>query len=810
MYRAPGPEDEEFDSSKPKYYVLDMFPYPSGAGLHVGHPKGYTATDVIARYKRHRGFNVLHPMGWDAFGLPAEQYAIQTGTHPEETTKKNVDLFRQQLQSLGFSFDWNREVNTTSPEYYRWTQWIFRKLYEKGLAYEAEVPVWWCAELGTVLANEEVIDGKSERGGHPCVKRPLRQWMLKITEYADRLLADLEDLDWPDSVKAMQREWIGKSEGAEIRFDVEGGDTEFTVFTTRPDTLYGATFCVLSPEHPLLKDVTTDECRTEVEAYCAAAASKTDLERAELQKEKTGVFTGAFALNPAFPKDDPRARIPIWVADYVLMSYGTGSIMCVPGGDERDHAFATVYALPIVDIEDDQQCLLNSDWLTGMYIPEAKTAMIGWLSERGLGSAKTTFRLRDWLFSRQRYWGEPFPILHGEGGEVRLVPEEDLPVSLPALKDFTPTEDGAPPLARATEWVEVVDDEGKVWKRETNSMPQWAGSCWYYLRFCDPQNAKAAWGEEAEKYWMPVDLYIGGAEHAVLHLLYARFWHKVLFDCGLVTTSEPFEKLVNQGMVQSFAFRDARGALVPSDEVEQKGDQWVRSSDGEELERFVAKMSKSLRNVVNPDDVIQEYGADTVRLYEAFMGPVTASAPWNPRDLPGVHRFLQRAWRLVNQGLAEQENEVVERALHVAIKKVTHDLDQLGLNTAIAGMMEFVNAATKEGASLTRSQLERLSVLLEPFAPHIAEEFWMRAGNDQSCAWESWPTWDEQWFVQDSVEMPIQVNGKVRGRVTVAVDLPAKEIEAQALSELESVLEGQTIRKVIVVPGRMVNIVASS
>ena len=810
IYRAPGPGDEEFDSSKPKYYVLDMFPYPSGAGLHVGHPKGYTATDVIARYKRHRGFNVLHPMGWDAFGLPAEQYAIQTGTHPEETTKKNVDLFRRQLQSLGFSFDWSREVNTTSPEYYRWTQWIFRKLYEKGLAYEAEIPVWWCAELGTVLANEEVIDGKSERGGHPCVKRPLRQWMLKITEYADRLLADLEDLDWPDSVKSMQREWIGKSEGAEIRFDVDGGDAEFTVFTTRPDTLYGATFCVLSPEHPLLKDVTTDECRTEVDAYCAAAASKTDLERAELQKEKTGVFTGAFALNPAFPEDDPRARIPIWVADYVLMSYGTGSIMCVPGGDERDHAFATVYALPIVDIEDDQQCLLNSDWLTGMNIPEAKTAMIDWLSERGLGSAKTTFRLRDWLFSRQRYWGEPFPILHGEGGKVRLVPEEDLPVSLPALEDFTPAEDGAPPLARATEWVEVVDDEGKVWKRETNSMPQWAGSCWYYLRFCDPQNAEAAWGEEAEKYWMPVDLYVGGAEHAVLHLLYARFWHKVLFDCGLVTTSEPFEKLVNQGMVQSFAFRDARGALVPSDEVEQKGDQWVRSSDGEELERFVAKMSKSLRNVVNPDDVIQEYGADTVRLYEAFMGPVTASAPWNPRDLPGVHRFLQRAWRLVDQGLAEQENEAVERALHVSIKKVTHDLDQLGLNTAIAGMMEFVNAATKEGASLTRSQLERVSVLLEPFAPHIAEEFWMRAGNDQSCAWESWPTWDERWFVQDSIEMPIQVNGKVRGRVTVAVDLPAKEIEAQALSELESVLEGQTIRKVIVVPGRMVNIVASS
>ncbi len=817
-FRTPNPGEDGFDPEKPKFYVLDMFPYPSGAGLHVGHPKGYTATDIVARYKRHTGHQVLHPMGWDAFGLPAEQYAVQTGTHPATTTAKNIDMFRGQLQALGFSYDWDRELSTTDEGYYKWTQWIFQQLYQQGLAYESEVPVWWCEALGTVLANEEVIDGKSERGDHPCVKRPLRQWMLKITAYAERLLADLEGLDWPDSVKAMQREWIGRSEGAEIDFGIEGGEG-FTAFTTRPDTLFGATFCVLSPEHPLVDRITADEQREAVQAYREEAARKTDLERAELQKDKTGVFTGACALNPVYEEGHPLRRMPIWIADYVLMTYGTGAIMCVPGGDERDFEFATKFELPIVQVvqpegaDDLPACwtgegvMVNSGFLDGMAVEQSKPAMTAWLEERGIGRHKVTYRLRDWLFSRQRYWGEPFPVLHGADGEVKLVPSEDLPVTLPALDDFTPSATGEPPLARATDWLEVVDEDGKAWRRETNSMPQWAGSCWYYLRFLDPGNDTAAWDSEVEKYWMPVDLYVGGAEHAVLHLLYARFWHKVLFDCGLVSTDEPFQKLVNQGMVQSFAFRDGRGALVPFEEVVEDGDGFAHQ--GQPVERFVAKMSKSLRNVINPDDVVSEYGADTLRLYEAFMGPVTASAPWNPRDLPGVHRFLQRVWRLYDAGVGEKADPEVERALHRCTAKVGADLEMLGFNTALAAMMEFVNLATKKEARLSEDQGERFAVLLEPFAPHLAEELAAKLGRSASLALAPWPEVDPKLLTEDTVEVPVQVNGKIRARLQLPADADRGAMEGAAREAAAGHLEGVEVRKVIVVPGKrpMVNFV---
>ena len=819
-FRTPGPGEEGFDAQKPKYYVLDMFPYPSGAGLHVGHPKGYTATDITARYKRHKGFNVLHPMGWDAYGLPAEQYAIQTGTHPAVTTAKNVDQFRRQLRALGFSYDWSREVNTTEEKYYRWTQWIFTKLYERGLAYQAEIPVWWCEELGTVLANEEVINGLSERGSHPCVKRPLRQWMLKITEYADRLLEDLDKLDWPESVKAMQREWIGRSEGAELEFQLADASgtplgKSFTAFTTRPDTLFGATFAVLSPEHPLVAEVTVEDSRAEVESYVAQAATKSELERAELQKDKSGVSTGVFAINPVFPEGDPRRLIQVWTADYVLMSYGTGAIMCVPDGDERDREFADKYGLEIRAILQEDGTLHHSEFLDGLQKDQAIPKMVAWLEEQGLGKGKINYRLRDWLFSRQRYWGEPFPVLHrmdanGEfSGEHKVVDAGDLPVSLPELDDFTPSPDGEPPLARAKDWLEVVDESGTVWRRETNSMPQWAGSCWYYLRFLDPHNEEAAWDAEKEKYWMPVDLYVGGAEHAVLHLLYARFWHKVLFDCGLVSEDEPFHKLVNQGMVQSYAYRNGIGALVPIDEVEEQEEGvFIEKATGESVERQTAKMSKSLRNVINPDDVISQYGADTMRLYEAFMGPVTASAPWNPRDLPGVHRFLQRAFRVMQRDNATAADEAVDRALHQCIEKVGKDLEQMGYNTAIAAMMEFTNVATKAKEGLTKEQASSFAILLEPFAPHLAEQFWADLGNEEPLAYATWPAVDASKLVSDTVEIPVQVNGKLRARAVMAADADKDLMESLARDAVAEHLEG-TIRKVIVIPGRMVNFVVS-
>ena len=858
VFHTPNPGDADFDPAKPKYYVLDMFPYPSGAGLHVGHPEGYTATDILARYKRARGFNVLHPMGWDAFGLPAEQYAIQTGTHPATTTAQNIQRFKEQLNSLGFSYDWGREVNTTDPDYYRWTQWIFARLYEKGLAYLAEVPVWWCQELGTVLANEEVIDGHSERGDHPCERLPMRQWMLKITEYAERLLDDLDELDWPDSVKAMQREWIGRSEGAEVDFKVEGSDQKIRVFTTRPDTLFGASYMVLSPEHPLVEDIAAADKRDEIRAYQREAATKSELQRAELQKDKTGVFIGAYARNPVFDADDPRGRIPIWIADYVLMSYGTGAIMAVPGGDERDFDFAIKYDLPILQIVDGgerpandkeaekkgfaRQAERNGETLIcytglgkaihsansevsldGLDTPEAKARITEWLEARKLGEARVNYRLRDWLFSRQRYWGEPFPILHDEKREHHLVPDSDLPVRLPDMPDFKPTGTMDPPLSKADDWLVVVDPQtGERYVRETNTMPQWAGSCWYYLRFMDPHNDEAAWSQDAEQYWGPIDLYVGGAEHAVLHLLYARFWHKVLYDLGYVHTKEPFHKLFNQGMVLSFAFKNESGRLVPVDQAEEKGEEWYHKGTGEKLERIIAKMSKSLKNVQNPDEVIAEYGADTLRLYEMFMGPLEASCPWNPEDLPGVHRFLNRAWRIfvpdgeigevppLHSWLAQEgeDDPALEKALHRCIAKVTEDLDNMNFNTAIAAMMVFVNEATKRNEALSRSQARRFVQVLAPFAPHLAEELWSRLGETASLSFEPWPTFDPAQLVEDEVEMAVQILGKVRGRITVPQDADDTVILSKAREAVAQQLEGKKVQNEILVPGRLVNFVA--
>ncbi len=868
-FRISNPGDADFDAGKPKYYILDMFPYPSGEGLHVGHPEGYTATDILARYKRMKGFNVLHPMGWDAFGLPAENYAVQTGVHPAITTKKNVENMKRQIKSLGFSYDWEREVNTTDPKYYRWTQWIFQQLYKKGLAYLAEVPVWWCDELGTVLANEEVIDGRSERGGHPCVRKPLRQWMLKITEYADRLLDDLEDLDWPESIKIQQRNWIGKSNGAEVDFEIaEGvGDAsavgeKLRVFTTRPDTLFGATYMVLSPEHELVGRVTTPEQKAVVDKYVAEAATKSDLARTDLAKEKTGVFTGAYAYNPVFEKDDPQAKIPIWIADYVLMGYGTGAIMAVPAHDTRDAEFAIEFKLPIVPVvmppkawlkefapegkegesEEalreafkkapqtfkeffvDDGIAFNSPTFEGQSTPEAKKTIARFLEERNLGKPTITYRLRDWLFSRQRYWGEPFPVVHTEDGEHKLVPESELPVALPEMEDFKPSGTPEPPLAKAADWVKTIDSEsGKPVRRELNTMPQWAGSCWYYLRFLDARNEQAAWGAEAEKYWMPVDLYVGGAEHAVLHLLYARFWHKVLFDCGLVSTKEPFQRLFNQGLITAFSYQGEDKRLIPSDEVVEKNEgEYVHKETGQALKQITAKMSKSLKNVVNPDDVVSEYGGDTLRLYEMFMGPLDGSKPWNPRDVPGVYRFLQRVWRSF---VVDDESKVeagqlhpnlqaegagdasLERALHKTIKKVGEDLDRMAFNTAISAMMIFTNEIQKAPRKLGRTQAERFVLILAPFAPHLAEELWSRLGHDTSLTNEPWPRYDEKQTVDATKEIPVQVNGKVRAKITVAADIADEDLKAQAQDAVVASLEGKNVVKVIAVKGRLVNIV---
>jgi leucyl-tRNA synthetase len=659
IYRAKNPGEPGFDPRQPKYYVLDMFPYPSGSGLHVGHAVGYIGTDVVARRKRMEGCNVLHPMGWDAFGLPAEQYAITTGVHPRQSNAVNTANYRRQLKLIGLSFDWSREIDTSDPGYYRWTQWIFKRLFERGLAYQAEVPVWWCEELKTVLANEEVINGRSERGNHPCVRRPLKQWMLKITAYAERLLADLDGIDWPESIKIQQREWIGKSEGAEIAFEVEGAPEALVVFTTRPDTLWGATFMVVAPEHALLRRVPASQ-RAAVDAYVAQAASKSELERTDLAKEKSGVFTGLHARNPAFEKNDPRGRIPIWTADYVMAGYGTGAIMSVPGHDERDHEFAQKFHLNVVEVVrppagsqgpapgacfTGEGVAVNSGPIDGLSTAEATSKAIEFLVARGVGKARTTYKLRDWLFSRQRYWGEPFPLVHTADGRTVAVSDADLPVLLPDMADFKPSSDGSAPLARAKDWVSTTW-EGAPARRDTDTMPGWAGSCWYWLRFMDTGNRSAPWSAAAENYWGPVDLYVGGAAHAVMHLLYARFWHKVLFDAGLVHTTEPFQRLFNQGLLTAFAFEDATGRLVPNAGVEERDGKYFKKGGGEELKQIVTKMAKQLGNVVNPDDIVQEHGADTLRLYELFMGPLADSKPWNTRDIPGPRRFLERVWRL--------------------------------------------------------------------------------------------------------------------------------------------------------------------
>jgi leucyl-tRNA synthetase len=844
VFRTPNPGDKDFDGKKPKYYVLDMFPYPSAAGLHVGHPEGYTATDIVARFKRATGHNVLHPMGWDAFGLPAEQYAIQTNTHPVATTAQNIAIFRRQLQRLGFSYDWDREFATSDPAYFKWTQWIWKRLHERGLAYESNAPVWWCEALGTVLSNDEVVNGRSERGDHPCERRPLRQWLLKITDYAERLLQELETVDWSESLKTMQREWIGKSEGAEIDFDVVGhAGARIRVFTTRPDTLFGASFMVLAPEHPLVGKVTVAAQRAAVDAYVKAAAAKSELERTELAKDKTGVFTGAFAHNPLFAEGDPRGRLPIWIADYVIVTYGTGAIMAVPAGDERDFAFAQKFALPVPPIfaphSDDKardariaagaeccsddvpfaaSCRIDGLDLGGKSMAAAKRAVIDWLVRQRRGEAKVTYKMRDWLFSRQRYWGEPFPVLHTADG-VELVADGALPVELPPMDDFKPGGTPESPLIRAREWVQTVDSKGRPAQREINTMPGAAGSSWYFLRFCDPHNRAQFCSKAASDYWLPVDLYIGGTEHAVGHLLYSRFWTKVLAELGLVGVQEPFRKLYNQGMIQSFAYEDCRGAVVPVKDTKEVGDDTVHRATGEKLTRIVTKMSKRYGNVVNPDDVVQEYGADTLRLYEMYMGPLADSKPWNPKDVPGVHRFLGRVFRLcVPEDLAlgdqhgwlrsdRPDDPELEKALHRAVHKVTGDIERLAFNTAIAAMMIFVNEATKAMERLSRRQLLRFLQILSPFAPHIAEELWQRLRGDGLLAYSAWPAVDPKLLVDDEVEIAVQILGKVRGRVVVPVGASNDVLLAKARPVVEGQLAGKTVVKEIVVPGKLVNFV---
>ena len=837
-FRALNPGDEGFDPKQPKYYVLDMFPYPSGSGLHVGHPIGYIGTDIVARRKRMDGFNVLHPMGYDAFGLPAEQYAIQTGQHPSQTTEQNIATFRRQMKLIGLSYDWSRELATCDPRFYRWTQWIFARLFDAGLAYQSEVAVWWCEALKTVLSNEEVINGRSERGDHPCVKRPLKQWMLKITAYADRLLEDLDEVEWPESVKTMQREWIGRSEGAEIDFPIEGRQERLTVFTTRPDTIYGATFMVIAPEHPLVDELTTPENREAVRAYVDAAASKSDLERTDLAKEKTGVFTGSHCLNPLMDASDERARIPVFVADYVLIGYGTGAIMAVPGGDERDMEYAQKFDLPVRRVVEPpadagigpDECFagegtaVDSPGWNGLGKADAIRRSIEVLVEQGHGRARTTYRLRDWLFSRQRYWGEPFPILHHADGRLSRVRDEDLPVTLPDMDDFEPSADGAPPLSKATDWVETTDPvTGEAVKRNTDTMPGWAGSCWYYLRYMDPENDGAPFAEDAERYWRNVDLYIGGTEHAVLHLLYARFWHKFLYDQGIVHTKEPFQRLFNQGMIQAFAYKDGTGRKVAADEVELDGETARLKATGEELERITAKMSKTLKNVVNPDDVCGEYGVDTFRLYEMFMGPLSESKPWNPRDVPGCRRFLERAWKLFvdadgaepfrasllgpDPETLEGPAEELERHWNRALVRIEASFEQFNFNTAIAAFMSFVNEATKRRDALTPSQARRFVLALSPFAPHVAEELWSRMGHEQSIAREAWPAVDERYLEDETFELVVQVLGKLRGRVQAPKDADKAALEALAREAVADKLEGKDVVKTIVVPGRLVNFV---
>ncbi|MFE4812486.1 leucine--tRNA ligase [Peribacillus simplex] len=778
------------ESGKRKFYALDMFPYPSGAGLHVGHPEGYTASDILARMKRAQGYNVLHPIGWDAFGLPAEQYAIDTGNDPAEFTEHNINTFRRQIKALGFSYDWDREINTTDPDYYKWTQWIFLKLYEKGLAYIDEVAVNWCPALGTVLANEEVIDGKSERGGHPVERRPMKQWMLRITAYADRLIDDLNDVDWPENIKDMQRNWIGRSEGAEVTFNIDGFDETFTVFTTRPDTLFGATYAVLAPEHQFVDKITSADQRAAVEAYLDEVKHKSDLERTDLAKDKSGVFTGAYAINPVNGE-----KMPIWIADYVLISYGTGAIMAVPAHDERDYEFAVKFDLPIKEVVAGGDVTseaytgdglhVNSEFLDGLNKEEAISTMIKWLEEKEIGTKKITYRLRDWLFSRQRYWGEPIPIIHWEDGTMSPVKEEDLPLILPKATDIKPSGTGESPLANISEWVNVTDENGRKGRRETNTMPQWAGSSWYFLRYIDPDNKEALADPEKLKEWMPVDIYIGGAEHAVLHLLYARFWHKFLYDIGVVPTKEPFQNLFNQGMIL-----------------------------GENNE----KMSKSKGNVVNPDDIVESHGADTLRMYEMFMGPLDASIAWSTNGLDGSRRFLDRIWRLlvnddgtITDKMTETDDTGrLEKVYHQTVKKVTENYEELKFNTAISQLMVFINDAYKAD-SLPKVYIEGFVKLLAPVAPHIAEEIWSKLGHSESITYGTWPAFDEAKLVDNEVEIVIQINGKVKAKLMVPTDTTKEKLEEIAMGDdsIKEQIGGKTIRKVIAVPGKLVNIVAN-
>ena len=858
----------ENDFSKPKYYILDMFPYPSGNGLHVGHPEGYTATDIITRYKRMKGFNVLHPMGWDAFGLPAEQHAINTGTHPAVTTNKNCDNFRRQIKSLGLSYDWNREINTTDSKYFKWTQWIFTKLYNtwfdeeqqkgrpiselpipediktqgdkavrdyisgKRLAYYDNAQVWWCEHCKIVCANEEVLtDGTHEKCTFPVVRKHLKQWLLRIPHYAGRLLEGLEQLDWPEGVKDMQRNWIGKSTGAEVDFTIAGSEQKLRVYTTRPDTLFGATYMVVSPEHPVLESLVSAEQKETVTQYVKAASLKSDLDRTELAKEKTGVFTGSYAVNPVNGK-----QIPIWVADYVLMGYGTGAIMAVPAHDTRDFEFAQKFKISINCIldpekadeetrnlvlagkacwtEDGAYINSTSDYtglnINGLNKKQGIAKVIAWLEEKGIGQATTNYKLRDWLFSRQRYWGEPFPVIHWEDGEITL--DENLPLTLPEMEKFEPGEGGESPLANAGDWLTVVDKNGRKGRRETNTMPQWAGSCWYYLRYIDPNNDEQIFDPKLEKYWMPVDLYVGGAEHAVLHLLYSRFWHKVLYDLGIVSTSEPFQKLFNQGMILAFAYETSTGAKIPTDLVEEKDGKYFHIETGEELRQIVAKMSKSLRNVVNPDDVVGNYGADALRLYEMFMGPLDDVKPWAENGVKGVFGFLNRVCRffseLDNITTAGDEDKEVLKGLHQTIIKVTDDIENMKFNTAISAMMVFNNLAMKKGR-VTKNTAETFVRLLSPFAPHLAEELWNMYGHSKTLAYETWPVADESLLVENEFEYPVSFNGKVRFKINLPLDMPQNEVEKKVTEHqlAQKWLEGKLPKKFIVVKGRIINIV---
>jgi leucyl-tRNA synthetase len=859
------------DLSNPKkYYALDMFPYPSGSGLHVGHPEGYTATDIVSRYKRMKGFNVLHPMGWDAFGLPAEQYAIQTGTHPAITTSENCDTFRRQIKALGLSYDWDREINTTDPDYYQWTQWIFIRLFNtwfddklqkgrpiaelpvpevikangkeatqkfinsKRLAYYDNAQVWWCNNCQIVCSNEEVLnDGSHEKcGTKEVVRKNLKQWMLRIPLYAERLLNGLEGLDWPEGVKDMQKNWIGRSTGAEVNFIIEGLNEKLRVYTTRPDTLFGATYMVLAPEHELLNKITTPEKTKEVDRYRSAAALKSDLDRTDLAKDKTGVFTGRYAINPVNGK-----RIPIWVADYVLMGYGTGAIMAVPAHDTRDFEFAKRFDIPVVCILDPTDAepglrgqVLKGDacWTEdGAYVNSAnesnglningmnKEKGIGtitkWLEKHGLGNAAINYKLRDWLFSRQRYWGEPFPVIHWEDGEISVLKDNELPLELPGLVKFQPGENGESPLSNAIDWLIVTDKNGRKGRRETNTMPQWAGSCWYYLRYIDPHNNIEPFDPVKEKYWMPVDLYIGGAEHAVLHLLYSRFWHKVLFDLGVVSTDEPYQKLFNQGMILSFAYETQSGSKVPSDEVEEREEKFFHKSTGEELYKIVAKMSKTLKNVVNPDDVVANYGADSLRLYEMFLGPLDATKPWAENGVKGVFNFLNRVYRLFaeNQSIFDgDEDYEVLKLLHQSIQKVTSDIENLKFNTAISQLMIFTNLAIKKG-KVTRKTAQVFAKLLSPFAPHLGEELWEICGNNPGITYEPWPEVNKEFLREDTFEYPVSVNGKLRFKIVLSVNAEVEEIKKAVLFDerAQKWIEGKEIIKVIIVLKKIANIV---